>query len=95
MQILRLKEILKEKNMTGKKLAELVNVTEASITNLTKGDSLPRKELLLSIAKTLDVDVRDLFIPTKKKLSEKIFVQREDGSYKNIGEIIVDDPTDV
>ena len=77
--------------MTGKKLAELVNVTEASIANLTKGDSLPRKELLISIAKTLDVDVRELFIPTKKSISEKIFVQNQDGTYRNIGEIIVED----
>ncbi|PIF44281.1 DNA-binding XRE family transcriptional regulator [Chryseobacterium sp. 52] len=89
MQILRLKEVLAEKNIKSKKLAELVSVTEASISNLVKGDSLPRKDLLIAIAKALDVDVRDLFISTKESVSERIFIQNEDGSFKPIGEIEV------
>lgn len=65
MKILLLKELLKEKGITGKELAEKVGVTEASISNLAKGDSIPRKDLLLKIANILDVDVKDLFISTK------------------------------
>ena len=79
MNVFRLKEVLKEKGLTGKELAEKVNVTEASISNLVKGDSIPRKDLLLQIAETLDVDIRDLFVSTKETDLETLFVQREDG----------------
>lgn len=89
MRILRLKEILTEKKMSGKELAEMVNVTEKTISNLVQGESIPKKNLLISIAETLDVDVRDLFVPTKNKLSETIYVKNEDGAFKAIGEIIV------
>ncbi|WP_114902897.1 helix-turn-helix domain-containing protein [Kordia sp. SMS9] len=66
MNILRLKEVLKEKQMTGKDLAEKVDVTPASISNIVQGNSFPKPELLLKIAQTLDVDIRELFYPTKE-----------------------------
>ena len=66
MNILRLKEVLKEKEMTGKDLAEKVEVTPASISNIVQGNSFPKPELLLKIAETLDVDIRELFHPTKE-----------------------------
>ncbi|MCB0388284.1 MAG: helix-turn-helix transcriptional regulator [Winogradskyella sp.] len=65
MEVLRLKELLKEKCVSGKELAEKVNVTPASISNIVQGNSFPKPDLLLQIAETLDVDVRDLFNPTK------------------------------
>ncbi|WP_157207775.1 helix-turn-helix domain-containing protein [Mariniflexile maritimum] len=36
MEVLRLKELLKEKCVSGKELAEKVNVTPASISNISK-----------------------------------------------------------
>ncbi|WP_430409467.1 helix-turn-helix transcriptional regulator [Kordia sp.] len=66
MNILRLKEVLKEKDITGKDLAEKVGVTPASISNIVQGNSFPKPELLLKIANTLDVDIRNLFYPTKE-----------------------------
>lgn len=87
MSVLRLKELLKEKGMSGKQLAEKVNVTEASISNLVKGDSIPRKDLLLNIAKTLDVDIRELFNPTKEVNTETIYAERE-GKFVPIGKLI-------
>lgn len=66
MSILRLKEVLKEKEMTGKDLAERVGLSETAMSNIVKGQSLPRQEVLLKIAQTLDVDIRELFHPTKE-----------------------------
>lgn len=86
MSVLRLKEILREKGLTGKELAEMVNVTEASISNLVKGDSIPRKDLLLSIAAALDIDVRELFVSTKQEESTPIYI-KENGGYNEIGTI--------
>lgn len=91
MQILRLKEILTEKKIAGKELAEMVNVTEKTISNLVQGESIPKKNLLIEIAQTLNIDVPELFVSTKKKISETIYVKNEDGDFKAIGEIIVNE----
>lgn len=86
MNILRLRELLKEKGLTGKELAEMVNVTEASISNLVKGDSIPRKDLLVQIASSLDVDIRELFVSTKETKMESVYLNR-DGKFVEIGKI--------
>lgn len=84
MNILRLKEILNEKGINGKDLANWVNVTPASISNIVQGNSFPKPELLIKIANALDIDVRELFYPTKETESETIFILR-DGNYLPIG----------
>lgn len=66
MELLRLKEIMSHKGMSGKDLALSVGVTPVSISNIVQGNSFPKPELLLAIADRLDVDVRELFNPTKK-----------------------------
>jgi transcriptional regulator with XRE-family HTH domain len=75
MGILRLKEILKEKGITGKELAEKINISVTGMSNIVKGQSLPREEVLLQIAEILDVDLKELFISTKKKGEPKIELQ--------------------
>lgn len=86
MEILRLREVLKEKGMTGKDLADSVEVTPASISNIVNGNSFPKPELLKAIADTLDVDVRELFNPTKNEETDTLYVKR-DGSFLKIGEL--------
>ena len=71
MQLLRLKEVLKEKGVTGKDLSEGVNVTTASISNIVNGNHFPKPELLKAIADYLEVDIRELFIPTKEDQTAK------------------------
>ncbi|MBE7697951.1 helix-turn-helix transcriptional regulator [Tenacibaculum finnmarkense] len=65
MQILRLKELLKEKSITGKELVKSIGITETSLSRIIKGDQQPRFELLLKIADVLDVDIKELFVSTK------------------------------
>lgn len=86
MSILRLKELLNEKGITGKELAEKVEVTPASISNIVQGNSFPKPDLLIKIAEVLNVDVRELFIPTKETKTETLFALR-DGSYIPVGEL--------
>ena len=86
MSLLRLKEILFEKGITGKDLAAKVEVTPASISNIVQGNSFPKPELLLKIAEVLNVDVRELLISTKEVQTETIFAFR-DGNYIPIGEL--------
>jgi len=85
-EILRIKELLKEKKVSGKKLANLVQVTEASISNIVNGNSFPKPDLLLKIADVLNVDVKELFNSTKEGNKEKIYIKK-DGGFVAIGEL--------
>lgn len=88
MNILRIKEVLLENNLTGKELAERINVTQASVSNIVNGNSFPKPETLLKIAEALDVDVRELFISTKNdNKKEPIFIKK-DGSFLQIGYLL-------
>ena len=86
MSALRLKEILSEKGLSSKYLAEQTNVTPATISNINKGVHFPTKDLLFKIAEVLEVDVKDLFYSTKDTAGKPIFIQ-EDGKYVKIGEL--------
>lgn len=77
MEILRLKDILTEKKMTGKELASLIDVTPASISNIVQGNSFPKPETLLKIAEALDMDIRDLFNSTKEFEEASIYIKIE------------------
>jgi len=71
MKILRLKEVLKEKKVTGKQLANMVGVSQPAISEFVNNKSQPRPELLLKIAAALDVDLRELFVSTKPQKNPK------------------------
>ena len=86
MNILRIKELLIEKGISGKDLAAKVEVTPATISNIVQGNSFPKPDLLIKIASVLNVDVRELLISTKEVETETIFAFRE-GSYIAIGEL--------
>ncbi|MEQ8418815.1 MAG: helix-turn-helix transcriptional regulator [Arenibacter algicola] len=82
MEVLRLKEILGEKNISGKDLAEAVGVSPVSISNIVQGNSFPKPELLLGIARELNVDVRELFRPTKGGAILNGFVEYKDQLFR-------------
>lgn len=86
MEILRLKEVLKEKGMSGKDLAEAVSVTPASISNIVQGNSFPKPELLISIANALEIDVKDLFNSTIDNDMKTVY-EKIDGKFVAIGKI--------
>jgi transcriptional regulator with XRE-family HTH domain len=65
-KINRIKIILAEKEMTQKDLAEKVNRTPTTITRICNNESQPTLKLLREIAIALDVDIRELLLPTKE-----------------------------
>lgn len=78
MNILRLKEVLYEKNVSGKDLSGKIGVSQNTISNITNGYSFPKPGLLLAIARELDVDIRELLISTKEKdLSDPVEAIKE------------------
>lgn len=91
MNVLRLKELLKEKGISGKHLADSVNVSENTISFISTGKTQPRFELLLQIAEMLDVDVRDLFNPTKDVSIEKqLYIKNDKGEFEKFGVLKLD-----
>lgn len=65
MAVLRVKEIMIKKNVTRDELAKMVDVSPTSISNICMENNYPKLELLFKIAECLDVDIRELFNPTK------------------------------
>lgn len=58
---LKLIALLKEKNISQRKLAELTGMTESAISHYVKGDRVPRGVNLLKIAQVLGVAADYLF----------------------------------
>lgn len=61
----RIKVILVEKHKTDKWLAEQLSKDQATISKWCTNSSQPSLETMIEIAKVLDVDVRDLIVPTQ------------------------------
>ena len=66
MAILRIKEIMALKGKSREDLANAVGVSKTTISNICSETSLPTIKLLVDIANALDVDIRELFVPTKE-----------------------------
>ena len=66
------KVLLVERNRTSKWLAETLKMNPATISRWCSNKTQPSLDRLSEIAKVLDVDIRDLLVPTKKvKTKEK------------------------
>ncbi len=86
MGVLRLKALIKEKGITGKDLADKIGISETAMSNIVKGQSFPRQEVLIQLSEVLDVDIRELFNPTKETPKQTIYIKEGD-DFKEIGEI--------
>lgn len=62
----RLRVILAEKNKTNRWLAEAIGKNENTISRWCSNKSQPSVDVVVEIARVLDVDIRDLFNVTKK-----------------------------
>lgn len=62
----RLKVLLAEKRITNKELADYLNVRPGTVSRWCTNDSQPAIETFYRIAKYLDIEVRELLVPTKK-----------------------------
>ena len=61
----RIKVILAEKRLTSKWLAAQLGKTESTVSRWCTNEKQPTIETFVEIANILDVDVRDLLVPTK------------------------------
>ena len=63
-QINRIKVVLVEQGRTNKWLAHKLEKNEATISRWCTNEMQPSLETLVEVAKALNVDVRDLLLPT-------------------------------
>jgi transcriptional regulator with XRE-family HTH domain len=61
----RIKEVLKQQGRTQTWLAEQIGKSYVVVTNYCNNNTQPSSPVLRDIAKVLDVDVRELLVPTK------------------------------
>ena len=64
-RINRIKELLVIKGMSQKILAEKLDKTTVTMTSICNNKSQPHLKDLKRIAHILDVDIRELLVPTK------------------------------
>ena len=63
---LRIKEVSKSQGISITKLAELVGITQPTMSNIANGKTSPSLDLLDRIAAALDVEITELFAPPKE-----------------------------
>lgn len=59
--MIRLKDILKERNLTLSAFAEQVGISQSNLSNYANGNISPTLETLEKIAKALNISVTELF----------------------------------
>jgi transcriptional regulator with XRE-family HTH domain len=68
-KINRIKEVLVIKDVSQKELAKKMSRTANSMTAICNNKSQPHLKDLKKIAQILDVDIRELLIPTKTEIN--------------------------
>lgn len=79
--MLRIDEILKDKNISNLEFAEMLDVSPTSASAFKSGRTKPKFDTLVKMAEVLDVDIRELFHPTKGGELLNGFVQYKDRVY--------------
>ena len=91
----RLKALMKKRNLTQKELANKSNITEASISKYLSGERTPRVDVIINLAKALEITTDELlldvdnneaysFIQTKAVLARGIENMSEEDKMKLI-----------
>jgi transcriptional regulator with XRE-family HTH domain len=66
LKINRLKVVLAEKEISQKDFAKTLSVDPNTISRICNNEQQPTLKTLHKMAKALDVDIRELLIPTKE-----------------------------
>lgn len=86
MDFLNIKEQIKSKGYTYESFGKKIGLTKTSIARIVSGSQTPSFEMLGTIAKTLDVDIKDLFNSTKTQKEPKDEVQNIIDQLQNLKE---------
>ncbi|MDE5845702.1 MAG: helix-turn-helix domain-containing protein [Muribaculaceae bacterium] len=92
----RLRDILKERRLTLKAFSEMSGISQPNLSNYINGNISPTLETIDKIAKSLNLDIQDLFPKSKEDI--ELFANFKGKSYRittqDILEIIRNKETD-
>jgi len=66
--VIRLKEIMQERQISRDTIAQAMDVAPATISNISTGKVYPSVKFLLEVSEYLDVDIREMFVSTKGRV---------------------------
>lgn len=75
--VLRLRELLKERNLTVAQFAEMSGLSQSNISNYMNGNISPTLETLYKISNALGIEITELF---RKKEEIKLIAKYENES---------------
>lgn len=76
---LRLREILKERELTVAQFAEMSGMSQSNISNYMNGNISPTLDTLYRIANSLEIEITELF---EKKEEIKLLVKYEGNTFE-------------
>ena len=89
---LQIQKFMTEKGISGKSLSDQLKITPNSVSLIINGKRQPRFETLKQIADILEVDIRELFTPTKTKETKEVelFTKGNDGQFERFGTLVTE-----
>lgn len=84
----RLRDILKERGLTLKAFSEMSGISQPNLSNYINGNISPTLDTLDKIAKSLNLNIQDLFPKSKEDI--ELFVQFKGKSYRITTQDILD-----
>lgn len=76
----RLRDILKERGLTLKAFSEMSGISQPNLSNYINGNISPTLETIDKIAKSLNLDIQDLFPKNKEDI--ELFAKFKGKSYR-------------
>lgn len=83
----RLRDILKERGLTLKAFSEMSGISQSNLSNYINGNISPTLDTLDKIAKSLNLDIQDLF---PRKDDVELFAYFKGKSYRITNQDILD-----
>ena len=74
---LKIQALRKTKNQTQEELAEFINVSWRTISNLETGKVIPKLDLIYGLAKHFDISIDELVSNNVKKVKSRTRLQQE------------------
>lgn len=90
MGIFQIDNILKDRRLSRKDLADKIGLTPTSLYRILSGEQNPKLETILLIARELDVNPGELFADTKSYKEDvfELYNRNEEGGFEYFGKLI-------
>lgn len=85
----RISEVIEEKKISVTQLSKLIGKSRVITSGYCNNVRQPSLETLRTIADCLDIDIRQLIMPSKEEFQTPIYIKPKDGNFKVIGGLTI------